>query len=129
LLTVFILTITCGFLVSTTNSLFEAILLSISASLVELMSEKHPRQAHGIKKFKKNIEEPITVVLTLNTVVHTIGASVSGAYAVVLFSANGLVLISLTFTLTILLFTKIPPKPSARAFPATLLRISFHRYK
>ena len=129
MLTVFILTINCGLLVSTTNSLFEAILLSISAPLVELMSEKHPRQAHGIKNFKRNIEEPITAILTPNTAVHTIGASVAGAYAVVLFSANGWVWISLIFTLTILLFTKIPPKSSARVFPATLLRISFHRYK
>jgi len=110
LLTVFTLAVCCALLVSTTCSLFEAILLSMSAPQVEMMAEKHPRQAHGMKKLKENIEQPITAILTLNTVAHTIGASVAGAYAVALFGANGLIWFSLIFTLTILLFTEILPK-------------------
>jgi len=109
-LLVFILAVTTALLVSTTCSLFEAVLLSLSSSQVEMMTESHPRQAESLRKFKENIEQPITAILTLNTVAHTIGASVAGASAVALFGPNGLVWFSLVFTLTILLVTEILPK-------------------
>ena len=110
MLTVFILSVSSALLVSTTCSLFEAILLSLSPSQVELMKDSHPGAAAGMKKIKDNIEEPITAILTLNTVAHTIGASVAGAAAVALFGQEGLIWFSLCFTLAILLFTEILPK-------------------
>jgi CBS domain containing-hemolysin-like protein len=109
-LLVFILAVGTALLVSTTCSLFEAVLLSLSSSQVEMMTESHPHQAESLKKFKENIEQPITAILTLNTVAHTIGASVAGASAVALFGPNGLIWFSLIFTLTILLVTEILPK-------------------
>lgn len=110
MLLVFILAVGTALLVSTTCSLFEAVLLSLSSSQVEMMTESHPHQAESLKKFKENIEQPITAILTLNTVAHTIGASVAGASAVALFGPNGLIWFSLIFTLTILLVTEILPK-------------------
>ncbi|MCL2458068.1 MAG: hemolysin family protein [Desulfobulbus sp.] len=110
MLLVFILSVSIALLVSTTCSLFEAILLSLSAAQVELMTETHPRQAENMKRLKDNIEQPITAILTLNTVAHTIGASVAGAAAVALFGQDGLVWFSLIFTLAILLFTEVAPK-------------------
>jgi len=120
LLTIFIVAVCCALLVSTTCSLFEAVLLSVSAPQVEMMTETHPRQAAGMKKFKDHIEQPITAILALNTVAHTIGASVAGAYAVALFGANGLVWFSLIFTLAILLITEILPKTIGVTFAKQL---------
>lgn len=110
MLLVFILAVASALLVSTTCSLFEAILLSLTPAQVEMMIEGHPRRAEGMRRLKENIEQPITAILTLNTVAHTIGASVAGAAAAALFGPNGLIWFSLIFTLTILLVTEILPK-------------------
>lgn len=120
MLTIFFVAVGCALLVSTMCSLLEAVLLSLSASQVELMAETHPRQSVGMKKLKENIEQPITAILTLNTVAHTIGASVAGAYVVALFGQNGLVWFSLCFTLAILLITEILPKTIGVTFARQL---------
>lgn len=110
MLTVFIVAVSTALLVSTMCSLFEAVLLSLSAAQVELMAEAHPAKAEVMKGFKENIEQPITAILTLNTLSHTIGASVAGAAAVALFGQHGLLWFSLGFTVVILLFTEVLPK-------------------
>ncbi len=120
MLTIFILAVSCALLISTMCSLFEAVFLSLSASQVEMMTETHPRQAQDMKKLKENIEQPITAILTLNTVAHTIGASVAGAYAVALFGQHSLVWFSLCFTLAILLVTEILPKTLGVTFARQL---------
>lgn len=110
MLLVFILAVASALIVSTTCSLFEAILLSLTPAQVEMMTENYPRRAESLKRLKENIEQPITAILTLNTLAHTIGASVAGAAAAALFGPNGLIWFSLIFTITILLLTEILPK-------------------
>jgi len=119
-LLVFILVVSAALLTSATCSLFEATLLSLSVAQVELMTETHPRQAKGMKQLKENIEQPITAIITLNTVAHTIGAAVAGAAAVALFGQDGLLWFSLAFTLAILLFAEILPKTIGVAFARRL---------
>jgi CBS domain containing-hemolysin-like protein len=91
-------------------SVFEAVLYSLSVSHVELMQEKHPRQSEMMRAMKENIEQPITAILTLNTIANTIGAAVAGAAAVAVFGQGSLIWFSLVFTLAILLFSEILPK-------------------
>lgn len=110
MLLVFILSIACAMLSSMMCSLFEATLLSLSTTQVELMTESHPRQGLALKKFKDNIDRPITAILALNTISNTIGATVAGASAVALFGQQGLAWFSVSFTLAILLFSEILPK-------------------
>ncbi|MCL1980715.1 MAG: hemolysin family protein [Proteobacteria bacterium] len=120
MLLVFILAVSVALLISTTCSLFEAALLSLSVAQVELMTETHPHQAANMKKLKDNIEQPITAILTLNTVAQTIGATVAGAEAAVLFGRDGLIWFSLIFTLAILLFTEVVPKTIGVTFARQL---------
>jgi len=110
LLTVLIFSVSCAILVSAMCSVFEAVLYSLSVSHVELMQEKHPRQSEMMRKMKENIEQPITAILTLNTIANTIGAAVAGAAAVAVFGQESLIWFSLAFTLAILLFSEILPK-------------------
>lgn len=91
-------------------SVFEAVLYSLSISQVELMQEHHPRQSEMMRKMKENIDQPITAILTLNTIANTIGAAVAGAAAVAVFGQGSLIWFSLSFTLAILLFSEILPK-------------------
>ena len=110
MLVVFILAVTGALFTSFFCSLFEAALLSLSATQVELLAEKQPGKGGQLRAMKEDINQPITAILTLNTLAHTIGASVAGAAAVSLFGEQGLIWFSLTFTIAILLFTEILPK-------------------
>ncbi len=110
MLTVFFIAVGSALIISAACSLFESVLLSLSPLQVEMMTESHPARAETLKQFKEHIDQPITAILTLNTLAHTIGASVAGAAASVLFGQQGLIWFSLAFTLAILLFTEILPK-------------------
>jgi CBS domain containing-hemolysin-like protein len=74
------------------------------------MEENHPKQSTMMREMKDNIEQPITAILTLNTIANTIGAAVAGAAAVAVFGQQSLIWFSLVFTLAILLFSEILPK-------------------
>lgn len=110
MLTVLIFSISCAILVSAMCSVFEAVLYSLSASQVALMQEKHPRQSEMMQAMKENIDQPITAILTLNTIANTIGAAVAGAAAVAVLGQESLLWFSLCFTMAILLFSEILPK-------------------
>lgn len=110
MLTVLTFSVCCAILISAMCSVFEAVLYSLSASQVELMQEKYPRQAIIMRGMKENIDQPITAILTLNTIANTIGAAVAGAAAVAVFGQGSLLWFSLSFTMAILLFSEILPK-------------------
>ncbi|HHD57037.1 MAG TPA: DUF21 domain-containing protein, partial [Desulfobulbaceae bacterium] len=110
MLTILIFSVSFALVISATCSVFEAVLYSLSPGQVELMREKHPQQAEFRRAMKENIDQPITAILTLNTIANTIGAAVAGAAAVAVFGQNSLLWFSLSFTLAILLFSEILPK-------------------
>lgn len=96
--------------VSALCSICEAVLYSISSSQVEMLKKSgHPAAEH-LQHLRADIEEPITAILTLNTIANTIGAAVAGAAAAKLFGDENLILFSAIFTLSILFFSEILPK-------------------
>jgi CBS domain containing-hemolysin-like protein len=108
--TVLVVAVCSAIFISALCSVCEAVLYSLSAGNVEMMADRHPRQAVIMKRLKENIDQPITAILTLNTVANTIGASVAGAAAAAVFGPGALIWFSIAFTLTILLFSEILPK-------------------
>lgn len=106
LVTVVLLAIT----ISALCSICEAVLYSLSASQVEMLKRTGSSSAPHLKKLRNDIDEPITALLTLNTIANTIGASVAGALVAKLYGDDSLIWFSLLFTLTILLFSEILPK-------------------
>jgi CBS domain containing-hemolysin-like protein len=56
------------------------------------------------------VDEPIAAILTLNTIAHTVGASMGGALAAEVFGSIWVGAFSAVLTLVILLFTEIVPK-------------------
>ena len=74
-----------------------------------------------MKELKKDIHRPITAILTLNTVAHTMGAAVAGAAAAAVFGAHNLVWFSAIFTLAILIFSEILPKTAGVAYSKELV--------
>ncbi len=95
---------------SFTCSLLEAILLSTPISFINSKEEdKDPRVAR-FKKLKENIDRPLSAILTINTLAHTLGATAVGAQATILFDSLTVGIISAVFTLLILVLSEIIPK-------------------
>ncbi|MBW2506027.1 MAG: HlyC/CorC family transporter, partial [Deltaproteobacteria bacterium] len=107
-------------IISALCSIIEAVLYSVPQSQVEVMARSGKRSGITLKKLKKNIQQPITAILTLNTIANTMGAAVAGASAAVVFGEENLVWFSVFFTLIILLFSEILPKTAGVAYAKNL---------
>ena len=107
-------------IVSALCSIIEAVLYSVPQSQVEVMARSGKKSGLTLKKLKKNIQQPITAILTLNTIANTMGAAVAGASAAVVFGEENLVWFSIFFTLAILLFSEILPKTAGVAYAKNL---------
>ncbi|GAB4339727.1 MAG: hemolysin family protein [Desulfobulbaceae bacterium] len=110
MLTTLILSVGFAVIVSALCSLFEASLYSLTMGHIELLKTQRPGAAKTLRRLKKDIDEPITAILTLNTIANTFGAAIAGAAVTAVFGENKLVWFSIFFTLTILLFSEIIPK-------------------
>ncbi|MDO4582541.1 MAG: hemolysin family protein [Planctomycetia bacterium] len=110
--TIFIGSMALALIVSAICSLCEAALLSLTPGQIEEMKEKSPRRARIWRKFKEDIEEPISVILILNTSAHTIGATIAGSQFAEICGKNNLyvTLFSILFTYLMLQYTEILPK-------------------
>ena len=97
-------------LVSAFCSLLEAVLYSVPISRIEAMANNGSKKGRILKKLRENVDQPITAILSLNTIANTAGAAVTGALAVSVFGEQWLVYFSAGLTLAILLFSEIIPK-------------------
>ncbi len=119
LVTAFILSI-C---VSALCSICEAVLYSISTSQIEMLKKSGHSSAQVLQNLRADIDEPITAILTLNTIAATIGAAVFGAAAAKLFGDHNLIWFSGAFTLSILFLSEIIPKTLGVTFAIKLAPI------
>jgi len=91
-------------------SILEAVFLSVSHSYVALLQERREWAGDWFARARKNVDEPIAAILTLNTIAHTIGATLAGAAAQELFGSVWLTAFSAALTFAVLLFSEIVPK-------------------
>ncbi|MFV0438522.1 MAG: hemolysin family protein [Desulfopila sp.] len=110
MLNTFITAVSLAIVISAICSLCEAVLYSLTASQVEMLKRSGHRSAERLQHLRSDIEEPITAILTLNTIANTIGAAVAGAAAAKLFGNENVIWFSALFTLSILVFSEILPK-------------------
>lgn len=109
----FILSIVFSFLCS----IWEAVLLSITPSYVQRKVQEGGAVGTSLQLFKNDIDRPLSAILTLNTIAHTIGAIGVGAQAAEMFDAGSKLLgipyesiIAGVMTLAILILSEIIPK-------------------
>jgi CBS domain containing-hemolysin-like protein len=88
----------------------ESVLLSTPISFLNVKEESGHKSATTFIKLKNNIERPLSAILSLNTVAHTIGAAGVGAQATKMFGELYFGIISAILTLFILVFSEIIPK-------------------
>lgn len=91
-------------------SILEAVLLSITPSYVAMLEENGDKAGKLLRTLKKDIDQPLAAILSLNTIAHTIGAAGVGAQAQIVFGNAYVTLTSIILTLAILIFSEIIPK-------------------
>lgn len=96
--------------ISALCSLLEACLLSMSHSDIADISSSKPRMGVIWNNFKGNIQKPIAVILIVNTIAHTTGASLSGAKFDELYGPKWIILFSFIFSFVMIQWTEILPK-------------------
>ncbi|MGC6470790.1 MAG: CNNM domain-containing protein [Flavobacteriales bacterium] len=109
-------------------SLAEAILLTTPQSFLAIKQDKEA-WAKSFLNYKKNIDKPLSAILALNTVAHTIGAAGVGAESTKLFGDSSLGIISAILTLLILIISEIIPKTMGAIYWRNLSRFAYYCIK
>jgi CBS domain containing-hemolysin-like protein len=106
----FIISLSVAMTVSFFASFFEATLLSLTPGQVADISRKDPRVGVIWNGFKTRIERPITVILVLNSLAYSVGATVAGSKFDIVFGEKWIPVFTILFAYVMLQFTEILPK-------------------
>ncbi|WP_299159816.1 CNNM domain-containing protein [uncultured Eudoraea sp.] len=62
-------------------SILEAVLLSITPTFINLKKKEGKKFAYTLEELKKDVDQPLIAILTMNTIAHTVGAILVGVQA------------------------------------------------
>jgi CBS domain containing-hemolysin-like protein len=110
-------------------SIMESVLLSTPQSFLIVKQNNGHIWAGSFINLKINIDKPLSAILSLNTVAHTVGAAGVGAQAVKVFGEAYFGLTSAVLTILILVLTEIIPKTIGARYWKNLSRISYYTIK
>jgi CBS domain containing-hemolysin-like protein len=109
-MTELIFAVSLAVVVSFFCSIAEAVLYSFSWSKIEGLRRDGRKAGDILYAMRTDVDKPLTAILTLNTVAHTVGASLAGAAWAKVFGEQSLGWFALVFTVVILIFSEILPK-------------------
>lgn len=101
-------------------SLLEAGLLTLTPSSIARAKQNGLPWGERMEKLKGDIDRPLSAILTLNTIAHTMGAAGAGAQYAKISGNTGEAIFAAALTLAILIFTEIIPKTIGSRFANTL---------
>jgi putative hemolysin len=113
-----------GLLVSFACSLLEAVLLSMSRTHVADLRERADPAGAMLARFQDNAAEPLTAIITLNTIAIVVSAVVAGAMVRRSYADPEIALLATVLTLAVLVFAEIIPKTLGAAYWPSLMRPS-----
>lgn len=93
----------------------EAAIFSVPLPYVKYLADKGSRSGKILLSFKESMGDPIAAILIVNTVSHTVGASVGGGMVSDL-GPTAVILFSLIFTVLVLVLSEIIPKQIGTAY-------------
>ena len=105
-------------------SIMESVLLSTPQSFLMVKQEEGKVWATKFLDYKTNIDKPLSAILSLNTVAHTVGAAGVGAQAVKVFGEAYFGVVSAVLTILILVVTEIIPKTIGATYSRRLANFS-----
>ncbi len=91
-------------------SVMEAVLLSTTIPFLKVKEKEGFGSARKIMKLKRFINKPLSAILSLNTIAHTVGAAGVGAQATLVFGKAYFGVVSAVLTFLILVISEIIPK-------------------
>ncbi|MCL8008045.1 CNNM domain-containing protein [Gelidibacter japonicus] len=93
-------------------SILEAVLLSVTPTFINIKKKEGKKYAITLEALKKDVDQPLIAILTLNTIAHTVGAILVGVQAEKVFGNgdNSIIIVSALMTLLILVLSEIIPK-------------------
>jgi CBS domain containing-hemolysin-like protein len=106
LITYFLLALLVSFLCS----LMEAVFLSLSRAYIVVMIKQGLRSGKLLRYMKNKVDQPLSAILTLNTIANTVGAAGVGAQTLKIYGSHWVALASAILTFSILVFSEIVPK-------------------
>lgn len=107
-------------------SIMESVLLSMPQSFLMVKQQEGHKWAHSFSRLKANVDKPLSAILSLNTIAHTIGAAGVGAQAVKVFGDEYFGLVSIVLTILILVLTEIIPKVIGTQYWRNLAKPSYY---
>jgi CBS domain containing-hemolysin-like protein len=110
-------------------SIMESVLLSTPHTFLIVKHDKGHIWAKSFIDLKSNIDKPLSAILSLNTVAHTVGAAGVGAQAVKIFGEAYFGIVSAILTILILVFTEIIPKTIGARYWKNLTRVTYYTIK
>lgn len=105
-----IISVATSLVISFLCSLSEAVLYAVPLSYIDVLYKKGSQAGKKLKRLRDDVDQPITVILALNTMANTAGALLGGAFAADIFDETGMVFFAAFFTGAILIFSEILPK-------------------
>ena len=97
--------------VSALCSILEAMILSVTTAELENFKNHAPKRGFLLKKYRQEIDETSSAILSLNTIANTLGATLVGGLAEKTFGGeNSLFIFACGMTAGILFFAEILPK-------------------
>lgn len=110
-------------------SIMESVLLSTPQSFLMVKQDRGHVWAQSFINLKLNIDKPLSAILSLNTVAHTVGAAGVGAQAVKVFGEAYFGVVSAVLTILILVVTEIIPKTIGARYWKNLTKVSYFTIK
>ena len=98
--------------VSALCSILEAMILSTTTAEIENFKKRSPKRGKILEKYRLEIDETSSAILSLNTIANTLGATLAGGLAEKTFGdgSNSILIFAGGMTLGILFFSEILPK-------------------
>ncbi|RJU81353.1 MAG: DUF21 domain-containing protein [Candidatus Poseidoniales archaeon] len=114
-LLIFYITLALG--VSFLCSILEAVVLSIPHTHIAVMQKEKSKVGDLWSKLKDDdAVRPLTAILTLNTIAHTMGAAGVGSQVQMIYGEDSLTIASIILTLAVLFLSEIIPKTIGTAY-------------
>lgn len=110
-------------------SLLESTLLSTPVSYLTMKEDEGDKSAIKLKKYKLNIDRPLSSILILNTIVNTMGAVAIGGEVGNLYGNKAVGITSAIITFLILVFSEIIPKTIGANYWRSLTRFAANTIK
>ncbi|MDB9823283.1 hemolysin family protein [Deltaproteobacteria bacterium] len=118
-----IVAVSFAIIISAGCSMCEAVLYATPLRHIERMVREKKQSGKIFKELRRDIQRPITAILSLNTIANTAGAAVAGAAAISVFGHQRLGYFSVFFTLAILIFSEVIPKTAGVVYTRSLVPI------